>query len=73
MALTLYNTASRTRPGIRHELVTHEGRVLSCTCPAWYYHGRCRHAARLADFMAEFRREPDAGQRQPDFHEQGGC
>ena len=54
--LRRYETVSRSQPGKRHELVTTaDGRVLSCACAAWSFRHECRHAARLAAFLAEFR------------------
>ena len=58
LRLRTFTTASRSRPGRRHELVVDEqGRVISCTCEAWRFRARCRHAVRLEVFLAEFRQE----------------
>ena len=54
-SLRRFETPSRSRPDIKHELVASlDGRVLSCSCPAWGYRRQCRHAARLVLFLDEF-------------------
>ena len=54
--LRRFTTASRSRPGLTHELVVSpDGKVLSCTCEAWGFRRQCRHAARLWHFLDEFK------------------
>lgn len=53
--LRRFETESRSMPGTKRELVaTRDGRVLSCSCPAWTFRGQCRHATRLVLFLDEF-------------------
>ena len=60
-----WQTRSRSRPGVVHELVSVAERVLSCACPAFTFRGKCRHADRLRDFLAEFQRTARAARRTP--------
>ena len=58
--LTQFTTESRTRRGVLYELVAHpDGRVLSCSCPAFTFRHDCRHASRLRGFLAEFQSVAD--------------
>ena len=56
MTLRRFKAKSRSRRGHVHELVVSpDGRVLSCACEAWRFGKKgCRHARRLAAFLAEF-------------------
>ena len=51
-----FETDSQSEPGVTRELVARaqDGKVVSCSCPAWTFKARCRHAARLAAFLDEF-------------------
>ena len=51
-----FETASQSQPGVTRRLVARavDGKIMSCSCPAWSYKQRCRHAARLAIYLDEF-------------------
>ena len=48
---------SRTRPGVRYELVSTSDRVLSCSCVAGDYGRECWHRRLLAAWMWAFTEE----------------